>query len=52
MYQNKNKIPEHLKVSEVTEISSRWGTPMLVRLLVRLNLTNMASHLVRQWDSW
>ena len=25
---------------------------MLVRLLVRLNLTNMASHLVRQWDSW
>ena len=28
------------------------GTPMLVRLLVRLNLTNMASHLVRQWDSW
>ena len=28
------------------------GTPIMVRLLMRLNLTNMASHLVRRVDSW
>ena len=28
------------------------STPIMVRLLMRLNLTNMASHLVRRVDSW
>ena len=37
----------------VQELSERErGTPMLVRLLLRLNLTNMGSHLVRRVDSW